>query len=119
MKTEMKIMTEEELRAIDPEEFEGKEYPWKNDSLEATVVCVYEYDIGLSLVNTNDHEDCFTGIPGPNSIAGNAGSYEKSHYHKQLTISFNMLRKGQYNVKDYFTVVGGLEWGGAPTCSFS
>jgi hypothetical protein len=58
-------MNTEELRAVDMDEFAGKDITWINDSQSQKAKVMYDYDIGLSLVDVNDSSDCLVNYQGP------------------------------------------------------
>lgn len=119
---EREVMTEEELRAINPEEFEGVEYQWTSFGAEQTVIAVYDYDIGLSLVDKDDHEDCCVNHCGPSGMKA-ADRWQGSFvYRKRLTIAFKLLRSGSFDVEKAMEMFGESPYSftsGSPSCSFT
>lgn len=116
----MEIMTEKELREINPEDFEGKDIPWDNGT-EAyphkfTGRVLFDYDQGLSILKKTDPEFCLTGYHGP-AYKGDSNYLTEKRYHEDLTRSLNMIKDGYY--KGPVALSGKNSFGGEAACSFS
>lgn len=112
-------MTEEELRAINPEEFECKDIAWQNEEYyKFTGRVIFDYDIGLSILDRENPEFCLTGIHGP-EYKGISNYKSKEEYHKMLELSFSMIRDRFYDVKLWLTKFKINQSGKQVTCSFS
>lgn len=117
----MDIMTEKELRAINPEEYEGKDIIWDNGAgkqpFKFTARVLFDYDQGLSILEKNDTKHCLTAIHGP-GYKGRSSYVDEEYYHNRLTEIFEMLSKGYYKGSIALGTCYDSDYG-RPTCSFT
>ncbi len=103
----MKIMTEKELRAIDPKELEGVDIDWKNgDDWAFCGRVIFDYDQGLSIIAKEDPDHCLTGFHGPEYKNEHSTYESKAEYHKDLTSAIIMLKDRYYDVNEWKKIVG-------------
>lgn len=115
----IKPMTEEQLRAIDPSELEDKEITWVNGETKHQAKVIYDYDQGLSILNSKDPEDCLTGIHGP-GYKSNRSNYNSKKYHLLLTASIILIKKGLYDIIEWYILAEEIKpIIGSTSCSFS
>ena len=120
----MEIMTEEELRAINPEEFEGKDfslYSGPSQAITLTGIVLFDYDQGLSITNKEKRSHCIVAIHGP-SYSQDSNYTSKESYHKELTVSFMMLKGNIWNGDLWDEIVGKTPFNnrnGGSTCPFT
>ena len=97
-----KVLTEKQLRAIDPATLETKEIKWSNgtpiEAYDFTGKVRFNYDIGLSILNKEDTEHCLTSINGPN-FKGNTNYEDDIHYRSLLTAAIKQIKTGHYKGK--------------------
>ena len=113
----MKTMTEEELRAIDPKELENEDIKWSNGNNFSFIGRVlFDYDIGLSILDKERPDICLTGIHGPKYDRGPSNFRGKEDYCKKLTSRINLIKTGVFDVK---TLNTSYQRGPSPQCSFT
>ncbi|HUU89209.1 MAG TPA: hypothetical protein VMX17_15855 [Candidatus Glassbacteria bacterium] len=96
----MKILTEKELREIDPEEFEEKDIKYlfsDNASANApsyTGRAIFDYDQGFSIVDKYNTSFCLVGIHGRQYKGPYSKYTTKKKYEELLSICIDNLRTG-------------------------
>jgi hypothetical protein len=120
----MDTMTEKQLRAINPVEYEGVDVTWQNGSgKKATGRVLFDYDQGLSVLNKENTEECLAGFHGPAYTPKKTNYTTKEVYHKDLSAVFSMLKYGFYNTITRRDLCGESTnvspFGSTATCSFT
>ena len=117
--SKLKIMSEEELRAIDPSEFEDKDILWDNGTEKApykfTGRAIFDYDQGLSILNKDNPTHCLTAYHGP-AYKGISKYKNKLTYHTNLTEVIKMIKKGYFIGPN---ALGKIFSGFSPLCPFT
>jgi hypothetical protein len=104
-------MNEEELRNQELEdELDRMEIVWKYtecDDSGGVGIVLYNYDIGFSIVNKENTEDCWTNFAGPATKKFKDLYYmSKEEYRKWVSNAVEQVRSGIYDVDKALKFMG-------------